>query len=97
MTRLARMAVVHAWLKADQSMMSFANDHGIQLCALLDWIMEYGQPPAALMWISVQILDGSVDTPQLNGGYSGYYPKPAVSLSRVFGQHWVPVVIQERS
>jgi hypothetical protein len=64
------MAVVDAWLKADQSMMSFANDHGIQLCALLDWIMEYGQPPAALMWISVQILDGSVDTPQLNGGYS---------------------------
>jgi hypothetical protein len=97
MTRLRRMSVVDAWLSSDQSMMGFARDQGVDLCELLGWLMEYAQPAAPSTWIPVRILDGCIDNPQLNRGDSDYYPKPDISLPRVFGAHWVPVVIQERT
>ena len=97
MTRLRRMAVVDAWLSSEQSMMGFAIDQGVDLCEFLGWLMEYAQPSAPSTWIPVRILDGCMDSPNLNRGYSGDYPKPDISLPRVFGPHWVPVVIQERT
>ena len=97
MTRLKRMAMVDAWLKADQSMMSFSKENGIQLCDLLDWVMQYGQPTAALIWVPVRILDGLMDN-YINGPeYTGYYPRSDATSPRVAGCPWIPVVIQERT
>jgi hypothetical protein len=91
------MAVVDAWLSSDRRIVGFAVDQGIDFCEFLGWLMEYAQPSAPSTWIPVRILDGCMDSPQFNRGYSGYYPEPDISLPRVFGPHWVPVVIQERT
>jgi len=89
------MAVVDAWLQSDQSMMRFAKDRGIDLCVFRDWVMEYGQPPAPLMWIPVRILGPFVENRRIDEGFPVCGPPSITSTSAVL-RHWVPVVIQER-
>jgi hypothetical protein len=95
MTRFRRMAVVDAWLRSDQSMMGFAQDHAVDLFDLRDWVMEYGQPPDPLRWIPVRILGPFVENRRIDEGFPVCCP-PGITSARAVQRHWVPVVIQER-
>ena len=97
MTRLRRMAVVDAWLSSEQSMIGFALDQGVDLCEFLGWLMEYAQPSVPSTWIPVRILDEFVGNHLSDTGYTHYCPRPDITLPRVAGRDWVPVVIQERT
>ena len=97
MTRLRRMAVVNAWLNSGQSIRDFAKAQGADVCELIGWIMEYAQPSAPSTWIPVRILDEFVGNHLSDTGYTHYCPRPDITLPRVAGRDWVPVVIQERT
>ena len=88
--------MVGTWLKSEQSMMGFAKDQGIDLCDLRDWVMEYGQPPDPLRWIPVRILGPFVENRLIDEGFP-CCSSPDITSPGAVRQHWVPVVIQERT
>jgi hypothetical protein len=91
------MAVVNAWLNSDQSLRGFAKAKGVDLYDLMGWIMEYAQSSVPSRFITVRILDEFVGNHLRDTGYIDYCPRPNITLPRVAGRDWVPVVIQERT
>ena len=98
MARRKRMVVVDAWLRSSQTLADYADSLGVDVCTLLGWIVDYGQPAGLPRWISVRIREGGVDRSPLDAAMipSGG-PKPVIDPSHEFKHVWIPVVIRERA
>lgn len=97
MTRVKRMVVVDAWLRSGQTLLEYVDTVGLDVGTFLGWILDYGQPVAASIWIPVRMLDECVDRYPLDAADSGEGLKTERHAAHEFRPQWVPVVIQEHA
>ena len=95
MTKVKRMVVVAAWLRSGQMLLEYVDTVGLDVGTFLGWIMDYGQPAEASLWIPVRILDGSVDRYLLDAACSGEGLGPDRHAFHDCRPQWIPVILQE--
>lgn len=95
MTKVKRMVVVAAWLRSGQMLLEYVDTVGLDVGTFLGWIMDYGQPAEASLWIPVRILDGSVDRYLLDAACSGEGLGPDRHAFHECRPQWIPVILQE--